>query len=186
MMAKRQTRKSISFNRGSFEVIKRVAEQQGKSMSQFVEDTLRAAGIALPETAHTKIADAKRAAQRRPQLPGAESHQPLDGAAVQDYFESDRQNREEKAHAEQSEEPKKQPRQRLDPGAAAQRSAYLASIRAQERADARAAKLREKSKPKAQPTQPPSKVPPSIDPPRREGPIRRALGDAVADWAKEP
>ena len=64
-MAKKQTRRTISFNRGVYAALKRAAKQQDKSIAHFVEDALRAAGLDLPATTHVKLADAQRATRQR-------------------------------------------------------------------------------------------------------------------------
>lgn len=169
-MAKHQTRKSISFSQVVYEAVQRTAKKQGKSLAHFAEDAFRIAGVDLPPTTRMKIADVKRAVKNRPDqtktVPQKKSLPLL------------------KAQA---------PKPKLKPSAASLRSTHYASLRTKEHA----------TKPQPEPAKPPPPLPPtrregpeSAKPPsplkeeqpltRREGPIRKALGDAVADWAGEP
>jgi hypothetical protein len=180
-MAKHQTRKSVSFNRAVFDATQCMAKKLGKSMAHFIEDALRAAGVDLPPTTHVPLVTARRAVKNRPVKVKAPAQKSLPRA-----------------------QPPK-PKPKLEPSVASQRSAYYASIRAEERAAKRKTAQSESAKPPppyvatrveahaakpeavprdlAKPPPPLKEEQPST---RREGPIRKALGDAVADWAREP
>ena len=51
-MAKKQTRRTISFNRGVYDAIARAAAERGQSHAEFITDVLRTQGYDIPETTH--------------------------------------------------------------------------------------------------------------------------------------
>ena len=148
-MAKKQTRRTISFNREVYEAAKRAADQQGKSIAHFTEDALRAAGVEMPATLHMKLDAARLALKNRLRPPKEYPPKPP------------------KAMPSKPVLPPKPPKA-LPP---------------------KPPKVLPPKPPKEQPSTPPksrAKVLKKQPPKRREGPIRRALGDGVANWAGEP
>jgi hypothetical protein len=51
-MALKQTRRSISFNRSTYDRIRTAAHAQGITLTELVERALRSHGLTLPEVAH--------------------------------------------------------------------------------------------------------------------------------------
>lgn len=54
-MARKQTRRSVSLNRAVYAAALAAAHARGKSLSELVTDSLRASGVAIPETEHTAL-----------------------------------------------------------------------------------------------------------------------------------
>lgn len=61
-MAKRQTRRTISFNRSVFDAIAKAADERGVSMAEYVTELLREAGVHAVDTMHQHIEHVRRAA----------------------------------------------------------------------------------------------------------------------------
>jgi ribosomal 50S subunit-associated protein YjgA (DUF615 family) len=64
-MAKKQTRRSVSLNRDVYDIAMSEAEQQGVSLSHYVENCIREKVPDLPETTHAKIEAARKATVER-------------------------------------------------------------------------------------------------------------------------
>lgn len=62
-MANRQSRRSVSLNRSVYVAASMHAFRAGKTLSQLVTESLRSAGITIPDTHHTPIEVAELAAE---------------------------------------------------------------------------------------------------------------------------
>jgi hypothetical protein len=79
-MAKKQSRRAISFSREVYEATKRAAEREDKSIAHFVTDVLRAAGVEFPTTSHARLVDVKHMTRRRHGKPKAQPPKRREGA----------------------------------------------------------------------------------------------------------
>lgn len=64
-MAKSQTRRTVSLNRAVYTAALREAHARSMSLAELVTASLRAAGVAIPETEHTPVAVVAHAQERR-------------------------------------------------------------------------------------------------------------------------
>lgn len=64
-MAKKQTRRSISFNRDVYDAIVRAAEERGVSMAEYLTELLREAGVHAVDTTHQHVEDVRRSEKGR-------------------------------------------------------------------------------------------------------------------------
>jgi hypothetical protein len=64
-MAKKQTRRTVSFNRAVHTVLSREANIAGVSIARFVTDRLRAGGLDLPAVTHLTTADVMKMREAR-------------------------------------------------------------------------------------------------------------------------
>lgn len=68
-MARKQTRRTVSFNRAIYEAIKVEADRRGMPAAHFLESLVREAIPALPETAHLSLTRAKATESKRANSP---------------------------------------------------------------------------------------------------------------------
>jgi len=60
-MSRIQSRRTVSLARPLYDAARERAESEGRTLSQYVADALRAAGVEAPETVHVTPEEAKRA-----------------------------------------------------------------------------------------------------------------------------